>query len=440
MLNQLHNNIYWTQRANFIDIPTDCPQRDERMGWTGDAQVYVRTATLNTDVEAFFTKWLVDLDDGQRADGEYPCVAPCVVAGNDGGPAWADAGVICPWTLYEVYGDRRILERHYDAMKRFIEFCRQRSTPDLLPPANYHCFGDWLSIRADTPKDVIYTAYFAHCARLTGHAAAVLGKASDAEAYEQLFIAIRDAFFRNYVTADGRIKGDTQASYVLALAFDLVQGEQAKLAAKYLVEDIEKRGWHLSTGFIGTKDLMLALSRIGRPDVAYRLLHNDTFPSWGFSIKQGATSIWERWDGWTPEKGFQDPGMNSFAHYSFGAVYQWMVENIGGIRSAAPSYKELLIAPQLDDKLASAAVAYRGIRGLIATDWQRKGGKLFFNVTIPANTTAQVVLPAKSVAAVTESGHPLAQAPGVQVLRLEGPNVVLSVGSGHYAFAMTLAR
>jgi alpha-L-rhamnosidase len=287
---------------------------------------------------------------------------------------------------------------------------------------------------------VIYTAYFAHCARLTGRAAAVLGKASEAEAYEQLFIAIRDAFFRTYVTADGRIKGDTQASYVLALAFDLVQGEQAKLAAKYLVEDIEKRGWHLSTGFIGTKDLMLALSRIGRPDVAYRLLHNDTFPSWGFSIKHGATSIWERWDGWTPEKGFQDPGMNSFAHYSFGAVYQWMVENVGGIRSAAPSYKEIRIAPQLDDKLKSAAVAYRSIRGLIATDWKEKDGKLLFNVTVPANTTAQVVLPAKSATDITESGHPLSQVPGVQFLRLDGPNAILAVGSGHYAFAVAEAR
>jgi len=436
MLNQLHNNIYWTQRANFIDIPTDCPQRDERMGWTGDAEVYVRTATLNTDVEAFFTKWLVDLDDGQRADGQYPCVAPCVVAGNDGGPAWADAGVICPWTIYEVYGDRRILERHYDAMKRFVEFCRQRSTPDLLPPASFHCFGDWLSINADTPKDVIYTAFFAHSARLLGRAAAVLGKDSEAESYDQLFIGIRDAFFRTYVSADGRIKGDTQTCYALALAFDLVQGEQARLAAKYLVEDIEKRGWHLSTGFIGTKHLMLVLTQIGRPDVAYRLLHNETFPSWGFSIKQGATSIWERWDGWTPEKGFQDPGMNSFAHYSFGAVYQWMVENIGGICSAAPSYKEIRIAPQPDNKLTSASVSYRSIHGLIATDWRDKDGKLLFNVTIPANTTAQVVFPAASADDIKEGGHPLAQAPEVQFLRQDGTNVVLSIASGHYAFTL----
>jgi alpha-L-rhamnosidase len=440
MLNKLHNNIYWTQRANFIDIPTDCPQRDERMGWTGDAQVYVRTATLSTDVEAFFTKWLVDLDDGQRADGQYPCVAPCVVAGDDGGPAWADAGVICPWAIYEVYGDHRILEKHYDAMKRFIEFCRKRSTPELLPPEKFHCFGDWLSIKADTPKDVIYTAYFAHCARLAGRAAAALGKDAEAEAFEKLFQGIRDAFFRTYVTADGHIKGDTQTCYVLALAFDLVQGEQAEQAAKYLVENIEKRDWHLSTGFIGTKHLMLVLSKIGRPDVAYRLLHNDTFPSWGFSIRQGATSIWERWDGWTPGNGFQDAGMNSFAHYSFGAVYQWMVENIGGIRSSAPAYKEILIAPQPDPQLKSAAVSYRSIRGLIATDWQVKDGQLLCNVTVPANTTAQVALPAKSASDITESGRPLDQAPGVQLLRQEGPNVMLSIGSGRYAFAISARR
>jgi alpha-L-rhamnosidase len=434
MLNRLHNNIYWTQRANFIDIPTDCPQRDERLGWTGDAQVYVRTATLNTDVEAFFTKWLVDLDDAQRPDGQYPRVAPSVVAGPDGGPAWADAGVICPWTLYQVYGDRRLLERHYQAMKHFIQFCRERRTPDFLPPEKYHCYGDWLSIQADTPKDVIYTAYFAQSARLTGEAAAALGEKQEAAQMRHLFEQIRAAFNRAYVAPDGRIKGDTQAAYVLALAFDLVEGEKEKLAAKHLVDDIERRGWHLSTGFIGTKDLMLVLSKIGRADVAYRLLFNTTFPSWGFSITQGATSIWERWDGWTPEKGFQDAGMNSFAHYSFGAVYQWMVENIGGIHSLAPSYKEILIQPELSDKLASAAVEYVSIHGRIATDWKREKGKLRLNVTIPANTTAWVILPAGSEKGLNESGRPLDQAAGVKSVRMEGTNAVLEIGSGTFAF------
>jgi alpha-L-rhamnosidase len=308
MLNQLHSNIYWTQRMNFIDIPTDCPQRDERLGWTGDAQVYVRTATLNTDVQAFFNKWLVDLcQDSQREDGQFPMVAPVKVAGPDGGPAWQEAGVICPWTIYEVYGDRRVLERNYAAMCRFVEFCRARSTPELLPPAKYHCFGDWLSINADTPKDIIYTAYFAYSAKLLARAADVLGKTNDAGKYRDLFNRIKAAFNKAYVAGDGRIKGDTQTCYVLALVVGLVDGEKAKLAAKYLVENIEARDGHLSTGFIGTKDLMLALAKIGRNDVAYRLIHNDTFPSWGFSIKHGATSIWERWNGWTPETGFGDP-------------------------------------------------------------------------------------------------------------------------------------
>jgi alpha-L-rhamnosidase len=436
MLNQLHNNIYWTQRANFIDIPTDCPQRDERLGWTGDAQVYVRTATLNTDVQAFFTKWLVDLDDGQRADGQFPQVAPVKAAGDDGGPAWADAGVICPWTIYEVYGDRRQLERHYPAMKRFLEFCRKRSTPDFLPPANYHCFGDWLSIQADTPKDVIYEAYWAYSTKLTAQTARVLGQEQDADQYDDQFQKIKAAFNRAYVSNDGRIKGNTQCGYVLALAFDLVDGDQAKRAAQYLVDDIEKRGGHLSTGFIGTKDLMLVLAKIGRNDVAYRLLHNDTFPSWGFSIKQGATSIWERWDGWTPEKGFQDPGMNSFAHYSFGAVYQWMVENIGGIRNENTGYQRIRIAPTLDPKLADANVTYASIRGKISSAWKYKNDGLQLDVSIPANTTATVSIPAPDASAVTESGHSLSRAAQVRLLGQDAGHVQVEIGSGTYHFVV----
>jgi alpha-L-rhamnosidase len=438
VLNRLHQNIYWTQRANFIDIPTDCPQRDERLGWTGDAQVYVRAATLNCDVQAFFTKWLVDLADGQRADGQFPTVAPVKVAGHDGGPAWADAGVICPWTMYELYGDRRLLKRHYPGMTRFIEFCRKRSTADLLPPKQFHCYGDWLSIKADTPTDVIYTAYFAHSTRLTARAAEVLGKAEDAARYNALFNRIKTAYNKAYVGSDGRIKGNTQAVYVLALAFDLLGPEQQKQAARYLALDIDKRGGHLSTGFIGTKDLMLVLARAGRNDVAYRLIHNDTFPSWGFSIKHGATSIWERWDGWTPDKGFQDPGMNSFAHYSFGAVYQWMVENIGGIQSDGPAYAKVVIAPQPGGKLTRAAVAYDSIRGRIESRWQQKGRRFELAVTVPANTTATVILPAAGAAQVTEGGRPLEQAQGVKFVRMEGGRAVLAVESGRYRFTATV--
>ncbi len=440
MLNQLHNNVYWTQRANFIDIPTDCPQRDERLGWTGDAQIYIRTATLNTDVQAFFTKWLVDLDDAQRADGQFPRVAPDKVAGNDGGPAWADAGVICPWTIYEVYGDKRQLERHYPAMRRFIEFCVGRSTPELLPPAKYHCYGDWVSIKAETPDDLIYTAYFAYSTRLLARSAQALGKTEDAVKYLELFEKIKTAFNRTYVAADGRIKGDTQAAYVLALAFDLVEGETARRAADHLVADIEKHHWHLTTGFVGTKDLMLALAKIGRNDVAYRLVHNDTFPSWGFSIKNGATSIWERWDGWTPEIGFEKSGMNSFAHYSFGAVYGWMAENIGGIRNAGLAYDRILIAPEPDDKLTFARVAYDSIHGTIRSEWKKSANQFTVNVTIPANTTATVSLPAAADGDITENGLPLDQVTGVKFLRMENGRALLAVASGSYTFAVKTAQ
>ncbi|WP_337176557.1 family 78 glycoside hydrolase catalytic domain [Paludisphaera sp.] len=436
MLNQLHSNIVWTQLANFIDIPTDCPQRDERLGWTGDAQVYIKTASLNADVQAFFDKWLVDLTDGQRADGQFPMVAPVKVAGDDGGPAWAEAGVVCPWTVYQVYNDRPLLERQYPSMTRYVDFLVNRSTPDLLPPEKYHAFGDWLSIGADTPKDVIYTAYFALAARLTSQAAAVLGKDDDARKYADVYEKVKASFNKAYVGEDGVITGDTQACYVLALSNDLVDGEKARQAADLLVKRIEDKGWHLSTGFIGTKDLMLVLSKIGRHDVAYRLLFNDTFPSWGFSIRHGATSIWERWDGWTPEKGFQDPGMNSFAHYSFGAVYGWMVENIGGIHAADVAYKKIVIEPQFTDRLTFATTSYRSIRGEIAVTWTRGANSVMgVDVTIPANTTARVVLPVADPAAVAEGSVPLAQAQGVTRAVAEGGKTVAEIGSGRYVFS-----
>ena len=436
MLNQLHKNIYYTQRANFIDIPTDCPQRDERLGWTGDAQVYIRTATLNTDVQAFFKKWLVDLADGQRADGQFPMVAPAKCAGDDGGPAWADAGVICPWTVYETYGDRRILERQYESMRRFVDFCEGRCASDLLPPSNFHCFGDWLNIEADTPKEVIFVAYFAYATKIMAQAAHVLGKSDDVEKYTALFKKIKNVFNRIYIQPDGRIRGDTQTAYVLALAFDLVEGDAAMRAANHLISNIESRDWHLSTGFIGTKDLMLVLSKIGCKDIAYRLLLNDTFPSWGFSIKQGATSIWERWDGWTPEKGFQDPGMNSFAHYSFGAVYQWMVENIGGIRLEEPGYKKFIIAPQFSKNLNAAKTSYHSIHGVIETDWQKGKDELKLRVRVPVNTTARIVIPVASADLITESGKRLARAEGVSFMRMDRENVELVAGSGEYSFTI----
>jgi alpha-L-rhamnosidase len=429
MLNQLYNNIVWTQRANFIDIPTDCPQRDERLGWTGDAQVYVHSACLNTDAQAFFHKWLVDLTDAQRADGQFPMVAPLKVAGDDGGPAWADAGVICPWTIYEMYGDRDILEQCFPAMVKYVEFCRARSTADLLPPATFHCFGDWLNINAETPQDVIFLSYFARSTRIVAQAAEVLGNQSEAERYRSLFEKIRSAFLSACVDSEGHIKGNTQTAYVLALASGLLDGEDARRAAAHLVADIESRGWHLSTGFVGTKDLMLVLSSIGRNDIAYQLIKNETFPSWGFTIRHGATSIWERWDGWTPEKGFQDPLMNSFAHYAFGAVYQWMVENTGGIRSDGPGFRRLVIAPQPGGALTWVRVGYHSAAGLITIAWEITDERMTLRVTMPANTTATIHLPGVN-GDVKESGVPVREQRGLKMLE----KAKLEAVSGTYEF------
>ena len=393
MLNKLVSNAWWTQKMNFVDVPTDCPQRDERLGWTGDAQAYIRTATYYSDVQAFFQRWLVTLDDSQSADGNYPKVAPVLKGLDDGGPAWGDAGVICPMTIYQVYGDKTLLARHYPQMKKFIEFCRARSNPKLLPPKSYHIFGDWLSINANTPPDVITTAYFAGSTKIVADAARVLGNRAEAAEYDELHAKIKSAFQSAYIDKEGHVKGETQTGYVLALYFDLMPKELVEKASSHLIKNIEDRKWHLSTGFVGTRDLMHVLSKIGRNDVAFRLLHNTTFPSWGFPIVNGATSIWERWDGWTPEKGFQDVGMNSFAHYAYGAVVGWMFEKIGGVKELKPGFEEILIAPEIDPNLTFADCVYKSVRGDIKTRWEKKSGTLTLTVSVPVNTSAVIKVP-----------------------------------------------
>jgi alpha-L-rhamnosidase len=437
MINRLYQNIVWTQRANYISVPTDCPQRDERLGWTGDAETFVRAGTYNADIASFYTKWLVDLEDGQGPTGDFPDVAPRVVAMGGGTAAWADAGTICPFTIYYVYNDKRLLEKHYDAMVRWVEYCRNNSKDLIRPAAGY---GDWLSIKADTPTDLLATAYFAYSTHLTAEAARILGKADDAKKYDELFEQIKAAFNKAYVADDARIKGDTQTCYVLALAFNLLPEEKRATAAKYLVENIQARDNHLSTGFVGTSVLMPTLSETGNTPTAYKLLLNDTFPSWGYSIKHGATSIWERWDGWTAEKGFQDPGMNSFAHYSFGAVSRWMFQTAAGIDTAAPGFQQLKIRPQPGEGLDWVKASYRSLHGKIATEWKKSGDKLMVNITVPANTTATVYLPVGDAAAVTENGKPVAKSEGVKFLRTEGGESLFEVGAGAYQFAMPASK
>ena len=444
MVNQLYSNIVWGQRSNFIEVPTDCPQRDERLGWTGDAEIFIRTATYNMDVSAFFTKWLIDLEDAQSPQGAFPDVAPRKVAMGDGTAAWGDAGVICPWTIYKVYDDKRVIDKHFESMKKWIAYLRTNSKDLLRPNKGY---GDWVSIGSDTPKDVIATAYFAYSTRLLSKMAAAIGRGSEAKEYEELFGQIRDAFNKAYVSEDGRIKGDTQTCYLLGLYFDLLPTDKRRMAADHLVERIKAKDWHLSTGFVGLSYLLPTLTETGHLDVAYRLLENDTFPSWGYSIKNGATTIWERWDGWTAEKGFQDPGMNSFNHYAFGSVGRWLFNTVAGIDTDGPGYKTIIIHPQpgvpISQKngeigspgnMTSAKASYDSINGNIISDWQLKNGTFTFNVTIPANTTAMVYIPADSAKNITESGKPAVKAEGVRFQQIKQGTALFIVGSGQYQF------
>ena len=423
MVNQLVSNIDWGQRGNFLSVPTDCPQRDERLGWMGDAQIFVRTAARNRDVAAFFTKWLVDVRDGQSAAGAFPDVAPRAGGTGESAPAWADAGVIVPWVLFEEYGDRQLLAASYPSMVKWVQFV-QRKNPDFLWTKNLgNSYGDWLSIAADTDKSVLATAFFAYSAQLVSQAASILGNEPDMRKFAQLATKVRAAFTKAFVDFEGRIKSDTQTAYVLALRFDMLPEAMRAQAAAHLVKNIEAHGNHLTTGFLGVGHLLPALTRFGQIKTAYALLNNDTFPSWGYSIKQGATTIWERWDGWTKEKGFQTPGMNSFNHYSLGSVGEWLNDTVAGLSPAAPGYKRIRIAPQPGGNLTEAAAELETPYGKAKSGWTLRNNELQLVVQVPPNTDAVVVLP----------GKPTKIPP--QATPVNNQTNIFSVGSGSYEFS-----
>jgi len=443
MVNQLYKNLTWSQRGNYISIPTDCPQRDERLGWMGDAQIFIRTGTFNMDIAAFFTKWMRDVVDAQSGEGAFPDFAPRlsdkVLMRFESAPAWGDAGIIVPWTIHRVYGDTRIITEHWEALVRWMNFL-QEANPDLIRRNKTgNNYGDWLSIKADTPKDLLATAYWAYDAELMARMAKVIGRSSEAFYYEKLFQHIREAFQREFVLPDGRMKGETQTGYLLALAMDLIPEDLRLRSAEHLVENIKQKDWHLSTGFVGAGYLLPVLSQLGHSGVAYRLLLNETFPSWGYSIKQGATTIWERWDGWTEEKGFQDPGMNSFNHYAFGSVGEWLFRFVAGIDLDAevPAYKRFKIQPHVGGGLEYAKAEYNSIHGKIVSGWKLEKGNLLMDITIPANTSAFVYVPAEDISQVTESGKPVKDSEGVKFLRMEKGAAVFKVDSGSYIFEST---
>lgn len=411
-VNRLQSNIVWGQRGNFFSIPTDCPQRDERLGWTGDAQVFCRTGCFNMNAARFYAKYAADMVDAQLPSGSFPDVAP------DGGyhqrrlnkkkdtdwippysAGWADAGIIIPWTVYQVYGDTEVLERHYDAMLRYMDFFEGVSEDFLIKEIYTHNYGDWLSLDPETPKQLVSTAYFYYSTELTRRIAAVLGKEEDAEKYRLRAERIKQAFVRAFVEPEGTMKGDTQTGYAISLAMGLLPEPVAKQAARHLVNDIRWRGTHPTIGFIGIAFLLPALSDYGYNDVAYDLLLQETFPSWFYQIKHGATTIWERWDGWTEEKGIHASRMNSFNHYVFGAVGEWLYRYMAGIDTdpERPGYKHIHIQPRPGNGVAKVHAEYDSLYGKIASSWHWQDGRFSLKVSIPVNTTATIRMPDQTV-------------------------------------------
>ena len=444
LVNQLQSNIQWGQRGNFLEVPTDCPQRDERLGWTGDAQVFIPTAAFNYDVASFFRKWTRDLADGQHATGAYPDIAPDVFfklwPDNAGGTAaWGDAGIICPWIVYQKYGDTRILDENYPAMARSVAF-QEKTSANLIRPDTH--YGDWLAPDASqagwaaTPSDLIGTAYFARTAGIMAEVARILNRPSDAKHFSALHAKIVAAFNRHYVTPDGRIAGDTQTAYLLALGFDLLPEKLRPAALAHLDRAFKQRGYHLCTGFVGTPLLCPVLSRFGRTDLAYRLLFNEGYPSWFYPIKNGATTMWERWNSWTPDKGFGEVGMNSFNHYAYGAIGEWLYATVAGISELAPGFKRILLRPQPHEKLTHVTASVESPYGRIRSEWRRTRPTFTWTVEVPPNTQATAVPPAVSLDMVKVNGKSWSSHEGISAADPLDGRPALTLLPGRYKFTM----
>jgi alpha-L-rhamnosidase len=451
LLNKIVHCICWVQRANMMSVPTDCPQRTERLGWMGDIQAFSQTAVFQRDMAGFFTKWVADIRESQADDGRYPDVAPHISDPNQafsGVPAWGDAGTVVPWRMYQNYADTRLLAEHFASAKGWVDFIA-RNNPNLLWQKNRgNDYNDWLNGDVTNvagyprgisviPNEVFATAFFAYSTDIVARMARVLGRADEAAKYGKLRAGIKAAFGKAFVTPDGRIKGDTQSGYALALRFDLLEPPLRPKAMEHLLAAIAKYKSHPSTGIQSTHHMLLELSLGGQHAEAYRLMNLRTAPSWGYMVEQGATTIWERWDGYVKGRGFQDPGMNSFNHWAFGAVGEWVWRELAGLNpdDDQPGYKHFFIRPRPCGELKWLKSRYESIHGPIQSDWKIAGGRFQLRVEIPANTSATVYVPAGNAAAVTESDKPAAQAPGVKFLKMDDGNAVFAVQSGVYEFA-----
>ena len=446
LINQLQHNIQWGQKGNFLDVPTDCPQRDERLGWTGDAQVFSRTAAFNMDARNFFTKWLKDVEADQFASGSVPFVIPNVLGPTAGGATgWADVATIIPWNMYLHYGDKRILENQYKSMKAWVSYM-ENASKNYLWNTGFH-FGDWLFYRpfddndgrsAVTDKYLIAQCFYANSVQLMINAAKVLDKKEDEEKYSTLLKNIKDAFIKEYTTPNGRLVSGTQTAYVLALNFDMLPENQRVAAADRLVSNIKSYGNHLTTGFLGTPYLCLVLTRFGHKDVAYSLLLQETFPSWLYPVKMGATTIWERWNGIRPDSSFEPASMNSFNHYAYGAIGDWMYRSVVGLDTYedGPGYKHIRIQPRIGGGLTNAMARLETQYGKASCSWNLTSDSLRMVVEIPPNTKADVFVPSSSSDAILEKGKAIGTLKEIEPGEIKNGFVKLRLGSGVYSFAV----
>ena len=442
LVNQLQHNIQWGQKGNFLDVPTDCPQRDERLGWTGDAQVFSRTASFNFNVHNFFNKWLKDIEADQLANGSVPFVIPNVLGqGSAGSTGWADVATIIPWNMYLVYGDKKVLERQYASMKAWIGYMEQNAQNDLWNKG-FH-FGDWLFYRpfddndgraAVTDKYMIAQCFYAHSLQLLINAAKVIGKNDDVLFYSNRLNAVKQAYVREYMTPNGRLVSGTQTAYVLALQFDMLPESLRSSVVDRLVENIKSYGTHLSTGFLGTPYLCDVLTSYGKAEVAYQLLLQKTFPSWLYPVKMGATTIWERWGGMHPDSTFEPASMNSFNHYAYGAIGDWLYRRVVGIdnESSSVGYKKISIKPYVVDSLKNASATFETYYGKVSNAWKIDNGTIQMESLIPVNTTALIYFPSNSNIRINGKENPSES--NATFLRNEAGYSVFEVGSGMYRF------
>lgn len=428
LVNKLFENALWGQKGNFLDVPTDCPQRDERMGWTGDAQVFSGTACFNMDADAFFHKYLYDLALEQKEAGTVPHVVPTFTMGKGqsngflagGSTAWGEAATVIPWNLYLHFADKRILQQQFESMKGWVDYIQAQESGDRLWNTGFH-FGDWLALdgpdpfspMGGTPNDLIATALYAYSAEIVSKAAAVLGKDDLAHEYATLSSEIKASIQNEFFSANGRLAVDTQTAYVLALFLDLMPQHFRGRVADTLKKKLEANLVHLQTGFVGTPYICRVLSENGYNDIAYRLLLNDDFPSWLYAVKMGATTIWERWNSLLPDGKFGELGMNSLNHYAYGSIVEWMYRNMCGLnpREDAPGFKKINLRPQPFGLLQSAAASLKSAAGHYESSWKiSEDGTLNFFFAIPFNASADLLLPDCKLSDVWVNGKAIADA------------------------------